>query len=124
MNTPSPSTTLPKERALKDVWLFVPNQIGYLRVLMGFSPVLLDMVDGKIARYLNQASDFGMAFDYTIDIVTGACFLLKLCSLATVPTLLAPWLLPAICSAAIAVETTGLVLAVHGALLFLAARSP
>jgi phosphatidylglycerophosphate synthase len=111
---------------LKDVWTLLPNQIDYARLLMGTAPVylphqfymlsaglyftshLLDQVDGKVARMLNQKSHFGVVLGYSVDIITGAVFMLKMCSLAAAP---AYYIVP--CSVVIAVETFGLVLAVN-----------
>jgi CDP-diacylglycerol--inositol 3-phosphatidyltransferase len=73
------------------VALYVPNVFGYLRVILSFvglyvsttSPVravaiwiasaLLDLVDGPIARRLDQTSRFGVLLDIAADNVLRAC---------------------------------------------------
>ncbi|KAL7670969.1 hypothetical protein ACOME3_005884 [Neoechinorhynchus agilis] len=75
----------------QNVFLFVPNLIGYLRVLLllvflllsrhncpvalvayVFS-VALDGIDGIVARRLDQCSDFGIMVDMVIDRCTSGC---------------------------------------------------
>eukprot|EP00747_Dinoflagellata_sp_TGD_P210037 gnl/TRDRNA2_/TRDRNA2_83373_c0_seq1.p1 gnl/TRDRNA2_/TRDRNA2_83373_c0~~gnl/TRDRNA2_/TRDRNA2_83373_c0_seq1.p1 ORF type:complete len:438 (+),score=46.31 gnl/TRDRNA2_/TRDRNA2_83373_c0_seq1:64-1377(+) len=118
-------STIPA-RTLRDVWLYIPNQIDYLRFIMGVAPVILphqyymlsaalyfnshvlDQIDGKVARALGQTSHFGVILDYTVDIITGAVFMLKMCSLPAAP---AAFIIP--CASVISIETAGLVLAVN-----------
>ncbi|KAG9285176.1 hypothetical protein G9A89_004391 [Geosiphon pyriformis] len=77
----------------ENVFLFIPNLIGYVRVLlaiaslyyMPFAPwtcmglyivsCLLDAVDGNVARYLNQCSKFGAVLDMVTDRSTTSCLL-------------------------------------------------
>ncbi len=71
---------------MKNEWLFIPNIIGYVRVvllilffviedpltkviLMAIN-LVLDVFDGKIARLLNQTSLLGARFDLLIDMVS------------------------------------------------------
>ena len=74
------------------VWFFVPNLIGYVRVILLF-PVLLnpenpwlllicysfsqllDMIDGYAARALNQTSIFGTVLDMVTDRISNAILL-------------------------------------------------
>ncbi|KDR81535.1 hypothetical protein GALMADRAFT_89576 [Galerina marginata CBS 339.88] len=77
----------------ENVFLFVPNLIGYTRVIMaglslhymsyhpiyctllyGFS-CLLDAVDGQAARALKQTSKFGAVLDMVTDRCTTSCLL-------------------------------------------------
>lgn len=67
-------------------WLFVPNIIGYVRILLLAAfffvaaplfkaslitiSLLLDILDGKTARWLNQSTLFGSRFDLIIDMFT------------------------------------------------------
>lgn len=105
------------------MWTLIPNMIDYLRLIMGIAPVFipnsyykfiafcylfsqfLDQVDGRVARYINQLSDFGMMLDYATDIITQAAFFMKMCSIE--PNYVAP------CAIIVCVESAGLVLAVH-----------
>jgi len=82
----------------ENVFLFVPNLIGYTRVLLAalamhymnhhpkYSTVaycisqLLDAVDGHAARYLGQASKFGAVLDMVTDRATTSCLLCYLSS--------------------------------------------
>lgn len=77
----------------ENVFLFVPNLIGYARVVLAavslyYMPVhpisctltyglscLLDAVDGQAARALNQTSKFGAVLDMVTDRCTTACLL-------------------------------------------------
>jgi CDP-diacylglycerol--inositol 3-phosphatidyltransferase len=77
----------------ENVFLFVPNLIGYARVILAgvslyYMPVrpllctviygiscLLDAVDGQAARALGQASKFGAVLDMVTDRCTTACLL-------------------------------------------------
>jgi len=73
------------------VLLYVPNLLGYVRILSAFvglhfsidHPVLaiwvwiascsLDLIDGILARKLNQCSKFGIFLDIVADIVLRTC---------------------------------------------------
>ncbi|TPX44583.1 CDP-diacylglycerol---inositol 3-phosphatidyltransferase [Synchytrium endobioticum] len=89
----------------ENVFLFVPNLIGYLRValaiwsfyllptwpwyamgLYGLS-CILDAADGSIARQLNQATKFGAVLDMVTDRCTTACLMLTLTHLLPAYTL-------------------------------------
>jgi CDP-diacylglycerol--inositol 3-phosphatidyltransferase len=80
-----------------NVYLFVPNLIGYSRVFLAllsfwFMPTncyaagfcyllsgLLDAVDGHAARLLNQSSKFGAMLDMLTDRCATMCLLATLC---------------------------------------------
>eukprot|EP00112_Aurelia_sp_Birch-Aquarium-sp1_P004993 Seg1566.11 transcript_id=Seg1566.11/GoldUCD/mRNA.D3Y31 product="CDP-diacylglycerol-inositol 3-phosphatidyltransferase" protein_id=Seg1566.11/GoldUCD/D3Y31 len=80
----------------ENVYLFVPNLIGYARVLLAFasfyymptSPYiagflyllsgLLDAFDGHAARALNQASKYGAVLDMLTDRCATTCLLMVL----------------------------------------------
>lgn len=82
----------------ENVFLFVPNLIGYARVIlaglslhfMSYHPkyctlayvvsCLLDAVDGQAARALNQTSKFGAVLDMVTDRCTTSCLLCYLAS--------------------------------------------
>jgi CDP-diacylglycerol--inositol 3-phosphatidyltransferase len=82
----------------ENVFLFVPNLIGYTRVIMAglslhymsYHPVyctllygvscLLDAVDGQAARALGQTSKFGAVLDMVTDRCTTSCLLCYLSS--------------------------------------------
>ncbi|KIM80756.1 hypothetical protein PILCRDRAFT_97796 [Piloderma croceum F 1598] len=82
----------------ENVFLFVPNLIGYTRVIlaglslhfMSFHPkyctlayvisCLLDAVDGQAARALGQTSKFGAVLDMVTDRCTTSCLLCYLSS--------------------------------------------
>ncbi|KAJ6596830.1 CDP-diacylglycerol-inositol 3-phosphatidyltransferase [Mycena vulgaris] len=82
----------------ENVFLFVPNLIGYLRIIlaavslhyMSYHPVrctitycvscLLDAVDGQAARALGQTSKFGAVLDMVTDRCTTSCLLCYLSS--------------------------------------------
>lgn len=67
-------------------WLYLPNVIGYIRicliilffatqnplykVLFMSANLILDIFDGKVARWLNQTTLFGARFDLIIDMVS------------------------------------------------------
>ncbi|CAI9091589.1 OLC1v1026657C1 [Oldenlandia corymbosa var. corymbosa] len=79
-----------------DVYLYIPNIIGYIRILMNcvafaicfqnkilFSFLYLisfvcDALDGHFARKFNQVSTFGAVLDMVTDRVSTACLLLIL----------------------------------------------
>ncbi|KAJ3293816.1 CDP-diacylglycerol-inositol 3-phosphatidyltransferase [Borealophlyctis nickersoniae] len=83
----------PKE----NVFLFIPNLIGYARVLLGIIALavlpynawgamglysvssLLDALDGHAARYFRQTSRFGAVLDMVTDRSTTSCLLVYLC---------------------------------------------
>ncbi|KAI0028116.1 CDP-diacylglycerol-inositol 3-phosphatidyltransferase [Vararia minispora EC-137] len=87
-----------KQSYTDNVFLFVPNLIGYTRVLlaamalhyMSYHPKyctvlycissLLDAVDGQAARALGQASKFGAVLDMVTDRCATACLLTYLAS--------------------------------------------
>ncbi|KRX13363.1 CDP-diacylglycerol--inositol 3-phosphatidyltransferase [Trichinella nelsoni] len=80
-----------------NIFLFVPNIIGYIRILLiGLScfymsrdcvraalyylvSCLLDAVDGYAARFFNQNSRFGAMLDMLTDRCTTLCLLFVLC---------------------------------------------
>ncbi|KAJ3186544.1 CDP-diacylglycerol-inositol 3-phosphatidyltransferase [Gaertneriomyces sp. JEL0708] len=80
----------------KNVFLFVPNLIGYARVILMFAALhyltydariamsfytiscLLDALDGHAARYFQQTSRFGAVLDMVTDRSTTACLLVYL----------------------------------------------
>jgi len=82
----------------ENVFLFVPNLIGYFRVIlaafslyfMSYHPIyctilyglscLLDAVDGQAARALGQTSKFGAVLDMVTDRCTTSCLLCYLSS--------------------------------------------
>jgi len=82
----------------ENVFLFVPNLIGYTRVVMAglslhymsYHPIyctllysiscLLDAVDGQAARALGQTSKFGAVLDMVTDRCTTSCLLCYLSS--------------------------------------------
>jgi len=82
----------------ENVFLFVPNLIGYTRIIlaglslyfMSYHPkyctlayvisCLLDAVDGQAARYLGQTSEFGAVLDMVTDRCTTSCLLCYLSS--------------------------------------------
>ncbi|ORZ16696.1 CDP-alcohol phosphatidyltransferase-domain-containing protein [Lobosporangium transversale] len=82
----------------ENVFLFIPNLIGYSRIILAafslyYMPVhpktcmlmysiscLLDAVDGQAARYYNQCSKFGAVLDMVTDRCTTACLLCYLAS--------------------------------------------
>lgn len=85
--------------ARRNVFLFVPNLIGYLRIILliissyyitsshrlGLALYLLsssmDAVDGFAARLLNQSSTFGSMLDMITDRVSTMCLLMNLSNL-------------------------------------------
>ncbi|KAG0035769.1 CDP-diacylglycerol-inositol 3-phosphatidyltransferase [Podila clonocystis] len=82
----------------ENVFLFIPNLIGYLRIILAgvslyYMPshpktcmflyslsCLLDAVDGQAARYFDQCSKFGAVLDMVTDRCTTACLLCYLAS--------------------------------------------
>ncbi|TNY20738.1 hypothetical protein DMC30DRAFT_351848 [Rhodotorula diobovata] len=93
--TPSPA---PRGRTDENIFLFVPNLIGYTRVILGalaltYMPThpkfctfaycvsaLLDAVDGVAARALGQTSKFGAILDMVTDRCMLSCLLCFLAS--------------------------------------------
>lgn len=80
----------------KDIFLFVPNLIGYARIILAlisfyFMPTnhviatfcyllssFLDAIDGHAARMLNQSSKFGAILDQLTDRCATMCLLITL----------------------------------------------
>ncbi|BGP37700.1 phosphatidylinositol synthase 1 (CDP-alcohol phosphatidyltransferase1) [Rhodotorula kratochvilovae] len=93
---PSPAGQRP--RTTENIFLFVPNLIGYTRVLLGAAALtympthpkfctlaycisaLLDAVDGVAARALGQTSKFGAILDMVTDRCMLSCLLCFLAS--------------------------------------------
>eukprot|EP00923_Selenidium_pygospionis_P010098 GHVN01017534.1.p1 GENE.GHVN01017534.1~~GHVN01017534.1.p1 ORF type:complete len:202 (-),score=26.59 GHVN01017534.1:116-721(-) len=80
----------------KNVLLFAPNIIGYIRVLLLLCAVwvservwvftslylvseLLDMADGAVARHFNQCSKFGAVLDQVTDRLSTCVVMMLLC---------------------------------------------
>ncbi|XP_066585700.1 CDP-diacylglycerol--inositol 3-phosphatidyltransferase [Prorops nasuta] len=81
----------------ENIFLFVPNIIGFARVVLAiisfyFMPTnyiiatwcyvvsaLLDAVDGHAARYFNQSTKFGAILDQLTDRIGTTCLLATLC---------------------------------------------
>jgi CDP-diacylglycerol--inositol 3-phosphatidyltransferase len=80
-----------------NVYLFVPNIIGYVRIILLFAfyisdksvniwlqisfyalSQILDGLDGHAARYLNQCSELGANLDMIIDRATSIVLLFKI----------------------------------------------
>ncbi|KAJ3129782.1 CDP-diacylglycerol-inositol 3-phosphatidyltransferase [Nowakowskiella sp. JEL0407] len=82
--------------AINQVFLYVPNLIGYSRVLLGIvamyllptNPIIamsfytvsavLDAIDGMAARHFDQATQFGTVLDMVTDRSTTSCLLVYL----------------------------------------------
>eukprot|EP01137_Pigoraptor_chileana_P018971 Opistho-2@79323 len=82
-----------------NIFLFVPNLIGYARIVFAFvafyyfprdhniafwsymTSCLLDAFDGHAARYLNQSTRFGAVLDMVTDRCTTACLMVTLANL-------------------------------------------
>ena len=91
-----PAKILTTHTRHENVFLFVPNLIGYVRVITAaaslyimpkhpkactfvyFISCILDVFDGMAARYLKQESKFGAVLDMVTDRCTTACLLLFL----------------------------------------------
>ncbi|GJN88786.1 hypothetical protein Rhopal_001755-T1 [Rhodotorula paludigena] len=91
-------STAPAPRTQENIFLFVPNLIGYTRVLLGAAALtympthpkfctvaycvsaLLDAVDGMAARALGQTSKFGAILDMVTDRCMTSCLLCFLAS--------------------------------------------
>ncbi|KAL9253352.1 CDP-diacylglycerol--inositol 3-phosphatidyltransferase 1-like protein [Drosera capensis] len=85
----------PKKRMLT-IYLYIPNIIGYIRVLMNcvafaissshktlfvslyFTSFVCDALDGWFARRYNQVSTFGAVLDMVTDRISTACLLVLL----------------------------------------------
>uniref|UniRef100_A0A6U2DK63 CDP-diacylglycerol--inositol 3-phosphatidyltransferase n=1 Tax=Hemiselmis andersenii TaxID=464988 RepID=A0A6U2DK63_HEMAN len=82
----------------ENVFLFVPNVIGYVRIVAGilafyyshscglfwtcyFVSYFLDCIDGFAARYFGQATRFGQMLDMVTDRCCSACLFLVLAGL-------------------------------------------
>ncbi|ORY78436.1 CDP-alcohol phosphatidyltransferase-domain-containing protein [Leucosporidium creatinivorum] len=88
----------PRPRTDENVFLFVPNLVGYARVILAAASLtympthpkfctvaysiscLLDAVDGQAARALGQTSKFGAILDMVTDRCTTSCLLCFLAS--------------------------------------------
>ncbi|KAL1925599.1 uncharacterized protein VTP21DRAFT_482 [Calcarisporiella thermophila] len=88
---------MPSSTRTENVFLFIPNLIGYTRIILAaialyYMPTntaicviaysisaLLDAVDGYAARYFNQCSRFGSVLDMVTDRSTTTCLLCYLC---------------------------------------------
>ncbi|GAA5992397.1 hypothetical protein JCM11641_002730 [Rhodosporidiobolus odoratus] len=97
MSSPTRSLS-PRPKTEENVFLFVPNLIGYTRVLLGAASLvympthpkfctvaycisaLLDAVDGQAARALGQTSRFGSILDMVTDRCMTSCLLCFLAS--------------------------------------------
>eukprot|EP00284_Hemiselmis_tepida_P002295 CAMPEP_0174949692 /NCGR_PEP_ID=MMETSP1355-20121228/92150_1 /TAXON_ID=464990 /ORGANISM="Hemiselmis tepida, Strain CCMP443" /LENGTH=189 /DNA_ID=CAMNT_0016197259 /DNA_START=39 /DNA_END=605 /DNA_ORIENTATION=+ len=83
---------------VENVYLFVPNLIGYVRIAAGvaafyhadscgafwffyFVSYFLDCIDGFAARYFGQATRFGQMLDMVTDRCCSACLFLVLAGL-------------------------------------------
>jgi len=87
-----PSAKSPSTKTPSSVFLFVPNLIGYVRVILAFVGYgmaftdykitvgcymlsqLLDAADGYAARKLGQSSTFGAVLDMVTDRASTTCF--------------------------------------------------
>ncbi|KAK3193881.1 hypothetical protein Dsin_025191 [Dipteronia sinensis] len=90
------SKSRPKKQGKLSVYLYIPNIIGYIRVLLNvyafaicfsqkwvfstlyFVSFVCDAVDGWCARKFNQVSTFGAVFDMVTDRISTACLLVIL----------------------------------------------
>ncbi|KAB5529045.1 CDP-alcohol phosphatidyltransferase-domain-containing protein [Coniochaeta sp. 2T2.1] len=90
--------TIDTETEEENIFLFVPNLIGYARIVLAavslyYMPLhprtcsglytvscLLDALDGYAARYLHQSTSFGAVLDMVTDRCTTACLLVYLSS--------------------------------------------
>ncbi|KAK7746957.1 phosphatidylinositol synthase 1 (CDP-alcohol phosphatidyltransferase1) [Cytospora paraplurivora] len=91
-----PAPEAPPSR--ENIFLFVPNLIGYVRIVLAISSLyymplhprtcsilysiscLLDALDGYAARYYEQSTRFGAVLDMVTDRCTTACLLVFLSS--------------------------------------------
>eukprot|EP01117_Protostelium_nocturnum_P002119 TRINITY_DN12760_c0_g1_i1.p1 TRINITY_DN12760_c0_g1~~TRINITY_DN12760_c0_g1_i1.p1 ORF type:complete len:232 (-),score=38.71 TRINITY_DN12760_c0_g1_i1:40-735(-) len=85
--------------AISPVWFYVPNLIGYSRVIFAFLAfyfilenyflffffyalsAVLDMADGHAARKFNQCTKFGAVLDMVTDRATTTCLIVVLAKL-------------------------------------------
>ncbi|XP_027160339.1 probable CDP-diacylglycerol--inositol 3-phosphatidyltransferase 2 [Coffea eugenioides] len=95
-NSRSTKSTKPQKQSTLAVYLYIPNIIGYIRILLNcvgfaicfqdkilFSLLYLvsfvcDALDGWFARKFNQVSTFGAVLDMVTDRISTACLLLIL----------------------------------------------
>ncbi|CAL3963314.1 hypothetical protein PZA11_000974 [Diplocarpon coronariae] len=115
ISTPSTPTLVPREQVImngngsahatgkedlthENIFLFYPNIIGYVRIVLAFASLyymplhprtcsllysiscLLDALDGYAARYFEQSTRFGAVLDMVTDRCTTACLLVFLSS--------------------------------------------
>ncbi|KAI9206451.1 CDP-alcohol phosphatidyltransferase-domain-containing protein [Polychytrium aggregatum] len=98
MASPPSSSSRPSDgpAVRENVFLFIPNVIGYFRVILALTSFyflsnrpwiamllysiscLLDAVDGHAARYFKQTSRFGAVLDMVTDRSTTTCLLVHL----------------------------------------------
>ncbi|KJK62896.1 PgsA [Aspergillus parasiticus SU-1] len=96
--SPRKTRTTSRKEVKENVYLFAPNLIGYLRVVLTMASLyymplhprtcsllysvscLLDALDGYAARYFNQSTTFGAVLDMVTDRCTTACLLVFLSS--------------------------------------------
>ncbi|KAB8069109.1 CDP-alcohol phosphatidyltransferase-domain-containing protein [Aspergillus leporis] len=96
--SPKKTKTTAEKEVKENVYLFAPNLIGYLRVVLTIASLyymplhprtcsllysvscLLDALDGYAARYFNQSTTFGAVLDMVTDRCTTACLLVFLSS--------------------------------------------
>ncbi|CZS89851.1 related to CDP diacylglycerol-inositol 3-phosphatidyltransferase [Rhynchosporium agropyri] len=87
-----------KEYPFENIFLFWPNVIGYVRIVLAFASLyymplhprtctllysiscLLDALDGYAARYFEQSTRFGAVLDMVTDRCTTACLMVFLAS--------------------------------------------
>ncbi|KAI9046683.1 hypothetical protein LZ554_009422 [Drepanopeziza brunnea f. sp. 'monogermtubi'] len=87
-----------EEEPHENIFLFYPNVIGYVRIVLAFASLyymplhprtcsllysiscLLDALDGYAARYFEQSTRFGAVLDMVTDRCTTACLLVFLSS--------------------------------------------
>ncbi|ODQ64667.1 CDP-diacylglycerol--inositol 3-phosphatidyltransferase [Nadsonia fulvescens var. elongata DSM 6958] len=86
-----------KQLTTTDIFLYIPNLIGYVRVVLALASLfymqwhpkyctvlygvscLLDALDGHAARKFNQTSKFGAILDMVTDRCTTSCLICYLC---------------------------------------------
>ncbi|KAF3927028.1 hypothetical protein ABW21_db0205239 [Orbilia brochopaga] len=92
----SPSNPLPRWLQTENVYLFIPNIIGYARIILAsisllYMPIhpltctilygvscILDALDGYAARKFSQSTKFGAVLDMVTDRCTTSCLLMFL----------------------------------------------
>ena len=91
------------QRSRTPVLFYIPNILGYIRILLAFvglyysilqQPIIaiiiwilasvLDLLDGKIARWLQQTSQFGILLDIVADNILRTIIYIATCNAATV----------------------------------------